>query len=74
MTNFIELAYRQDGKKFLLNVNRIKLICQDRDGAVIFVSTANDSNTKYEIKETYDEIKLLLVTFQLNYKYDSTMA
>lgn len=74
MTNFIELTYRQDGKKFLLNVNRIKLICQDSYGAVIFVSTANDSNTKYEIKETYDEIKLLLVTFQLNYKYDSTMA
>lgn len=74
MVNFIELTYWHDSSKFLLNANCIKLICQAKDRTIIFVSTANDSQTKYEVKETYDEIKLLLATFQLNYKYDTTMA
>lgn len=74
MTNFIELTAFQDDSKFLLNVNHIKLITPNSHGAVVFVATANDSRMQYDVKETYDEIRLqLLPTMQLNYKYEATI-
>ncbi len=73
MTNFIELTCCSDNSKFLLNVNYIKLITPTPKGTVVFAATANDSRTKYEVNETYDEIKLQLYAVQLNYKYDATI-
>lgn len=74
MTNFIELTALQDNSKILLNVNHIKLITPNSNGSVVFVATANASRTQFDVKETYDEIKLqLLTTIQLNYKYEATI-
>jgi hypothetical protein len=74
MGNFIELTASEDNSKFLLNVNHIKIITPNSNGTTVFVATANDSRTQYEIKETYDEIRLqLLTTIQLNYKYEGTI-
>jgi kynurenine formamidase len=74
MGNFIELTASQDNSKFLLNANHIKLITPQSNGAVVFVATANDSRMQYDVKETYDEIRLqLLATIQLNYKYKATI-
>lgn len=63
MTNFIELTYRPDGSKFLVNVNNITYIYPDKDEAVVFVSTPNAREAKYEVKERYDEIKRQLSAF-----------
>lgn len=63
MANFIELTYRHDGSKFLVNVKYITYIYLDKDETVVFVSTPNAREAKYEVKESYDEIKRQLSAF-----------
>ena len=55
----IELHYRSSGKSFIINIDYIRYVEESKDGGSLLVNGVG--NTAY-VKESYDEIKKLLLS------------
>ena len=55
----IELHYRNSGKSFIINIDYIRYVEESKDGGSLLVNGVG--NTAY-VKESYDEIKKLLLS------------